>query len=454
MIKFPSQNADLWFARLLKDRLDCDFLIESSQKCTSIKVTGQQGEIRVKRHGCWTGKLDNLRQPKWWNAEAEGWDTCIEPLLPMPNLDCPPTKLIEGRDSRWTVEFDIVGFTFWTLNRIEEVDCNDFDQYGRFSGKQSYAWSAGYLGRPVVDEWLFILEQVIRNLWPSLEIKKTTFEIDISHDVDFPSLFAFKSWPKIAKAFAKGLKQPFNNKAYLLAPLCKAHSKRSISKLDPFNTFDWLLDTVERYGTTSTFFFMSGQTNKAFDGDYSISDGRILRLMQKLDQRGHHIGLHPSFETFRDKDRLRSETESLRSAFSKASIKSPLAGARMHYLRWSHPATLEALEYAGLSVDHTLGFADVAGFRCGTSHEFQAFDPVKNKILEIRLRPLVAMECSVIDQEYMGLGNSDRALKEFLNLKRMCFKAKGRFSLLWHNSSLLNKRDFELFEDILSKSID
>ena len=100
-------------------------------------------------------------------------------------------------------------------------------------------------------------------------------------------------------------------------------------------------------------------------------------------------------------------------------------------------------------MDSTLTYADRAGFRCGTSFDYQAFDLLENEILNIRIKPLIAMERSVIDPKYMGLGNGKNAKEYFLKLKSQCERVGGDFSLLWHNSNLRGKNDFKLYKDIL-----
>ncbi|WP_458796893.1 polysaccharide deacetylase family protein, partial [Vibrio cholerae] len=87
-----------------------------------------------------------------------------------------------------------------------------------------------------------------------------------------------------------------------------------------------------------------------------------------------------------------------------------------------------------MTYDSTLGYADRPGFRCGTCHEYPAFDPVAQEQLNLRIRPLVVMECTVIDAVYLGLGVTDAAEEKIQQLKMRCQQVSGTFSLLWHNS--------------------
>jgi hypothetical protein len=60
--------------------------------------------------------------------------------------------------------------------------------------------------------------------------------------------------------------------------------------------------------------------------------------------------------------------------------------------------------------DTALSFADHAGFRCGSCDEYSVYDVVKQQPLKLTERPLIAMECSVMDKRCLGLGAEDNAL--------------------------------------------
>lgn len=120
----------------------------------------------------------------------------------------------------------------------------------------------------------------------------------------------------------------------------------------------------------------------------------------------------------------------------------------MHYLRWDQPTTLMCWEDAGMTYDSTLGYADTVGFRCGTCHEYVAFNPVEGRSLSLRLRPLISMESSVLSENYMNI-NHDRAIETFLDLKEKCKNVGGCFTLLWHNSELYCERLRKLYLSVI-----
>ena len=132
-----------------------------------------------------------------------------------------------------------------------------------------------------------------------------------------------------------------------------------------------------------------------------------------------------------------------------SNIKQDSFGGRMHYLRWHTPNTLRMWGDSNASYDSTLGYADEPGFRCGTCHDYPAFDALKQEEIDIIIRPLIAMEISVISAQYLDLGTGQVALDKFLSLKNECRKVNGNFTLLWHNSRLPDIATKNLYESIL-----
>ena len=133
----------------------------------------------------------------------------------------------------------------------------------------------------------------------------------------------------------------------------------------------------------------------------------------------------------------------------KEGIKQNKFGGRMHYLRWEHPSTLQAWNDAGMTYDSTLSYADLPGFRCGTCFEYPAFNALTQQKLKIRIRPLIAMECTIIADRYMGLGYGAEAENKFAGLKDTCRRGSGCFTLLWHNSHFSNQADFKMYQKVI-----
>ncbi|EGR4199466.1 hypothetical protein DDM78_11495 [Vibrio cholerae] len=444
-----SREAISWLENLLEERFGHRFSLIEMNTSLIIKVEGYEKIIEFDRlqsifH---ESKADFLC--KLWRPSDEGYDSPIYETIYAPSEHNLESPLININDFGAAIHYDILGLTYWILTRFEEVNRNDLDTHSRFPAIHSHAFRHGYLERPIVDEWLLILAQVIQRVWPNIELKSHQFSIHLSHDVDVPSLYSFKSWNSIFRIMFSKLFKKGDIKSFFIAPYIKLTTKEELHRLDPMNKFDWIMDVSESNDLKSTFFFISGQTSPLFDSDYSLDDVCIRNLLKKIHKRGHEIGLHPSYNTFMNPEALKREAENLKHICEVECISQSEWGARMHYLRWSHPLTMYTLSNAGINYDSTLGYADRPGFRCGTCHEYQAFDPVSQKSLNLRIKPLVVMECSVISSSYLGLGISVFSENKIKMLKERCRIVGGTFSLLWHNSEFTDEKQREMYIKIL-----
>lgn len=385
-----------------------------------------------------------------WNAEREGFISVIEGDLPVPGVAQLPVPLIEKTGAGYCVHYDILGFTYWMLSRVEEIGRTVLDAHNRFPAKSSHAFLHGYLDRPIVDEWLHILGQVIVRVWPHIKLKSHNFEIKVSHDVDAPARYAFQNLRGLARTMVGDVVRRRAFRSALLGPRIWMGSRREIHSSDPANTFGWLMDQSEKNGLISAFYFICGRTDPIKDALYDLEMPQIRALMRNIHARGHEIGLHPSYNTYQNPDEIRKEANKLRKVCEEEGIIQTEWGGRMHFLRWDQSVTLNAWSEAGMTYDSTLCYADIPGFRCGTCFEYPAFDAIANQSLPIRIRPLIAMDCTVIAERYLGLGPTEAAFQKFSELKTKCKAVDGVFTLLWHNSFFNSAEYFSIYRRLIS----
>ena len=127
---------------------------------------------------------------------------------------------------------------------------------------------------------------------------------------------------------------------------------------------------------------------------------------------------------------------------------------RHHFLASRNPEDLDILEQSGITDDFTMGYADVAGFRLGTSRPVRWINPIKKRISSLLLHPLIIMDCTLNESHYMGL-NYDEAFSYSSQLIDQIKKTNGEFVLLWHNNSLsithTNFPSEKLYRSIIEK---
>jgi hypothetical protein len=437
-----------WLECLLLERFGYGFLLEQGTGCLKMSFPNSRKVMIFDVLQTAFHQSSSNFPCCSWDASVEGFSPPVVDNLPAPSVNELPVPLIELNENGANIHYDILGLTYWMLTRLEEVGRSDLDEHGRFPATSSHAYKHGYLERPIVDEWLHILGQVIQKVWPQIKLKEHEFSIKVSHDVDSPSLYAFKPWRHVLRAMAGHILKRRDVKAFCLAPYIKITSRKQLSKYDPHNTFEWLMDMSDKYNLKSAFYFICGHTSD-IDGDYQLNHPIIRKLMKRISERGHEIGLHPSYGTYQASELIQSEANRLRHVMHEENITQEELGGRMHFLRWENPTTLQAWSDANMVYDTTLGYADRPGFRCGTCFEYPAYNPVAQQMLRIRIRPLIVMECTVIAKRYLGLGYSPEAENKFISLKNTCRQVGGCFTLLWHNSQFCNQADYEIYGQVV-----
>ena len=342
---------------------------------------------------------------------------------------------------------DVFGGAFFMLSRYEERVVPARDRYGRFAAASSIAHAEGFLGLPIVDAYVEVLWSALQRLWPGLVRRPPQFRIALSHDVDQPLASVGRNALVLLRQL--GADALVRRDAGLAVRRVRSWAglRRSDHRLDPYNTFEFLMDVSERHATASAFYFLATEESTPLEGLYTLEQPWIRALMRTIHERGHEIGLHGSFHSYTDPRRTEAEYLRLRRTAEREGVTQERWGGRQHYLRWENPVTWSNWEAAGLDYDSTLGYADRIGFRAGTSYEFAPFHLLDRRPLELRERPLQVMDGTLF--EYMKL-RPDSAFERVVTIARECRRYGGTLSLLWHNNSLPTGRQKRWYEELAS----
>lgn len=440
-----------WLEKILAERFGHIFAIEDSvDHGLTLSLPGEVKYIRINTHpDGFVAHSHPALLLAHWRGDKEGWLAPLGWPIAAPGTSSLAEPVIEQTTYGYCIRYDILSLICWMLSRAEEVGRSDLDEHGRFPATSSHAFQNGYLTRPVVDEWLHILGQVMQRLWPGISLKQHTFNLKVSHDVDIPSRYGFSSPLQLIRSIGGDLLKRGDLRNCLFAPWIRLHTKGKLHPRDPANTFDWIMDISEARGLRSAFYFVCGRTDSSKDAFYEVEHSVIRDLIRRIHARGHEIGLHPSYNTYRDPAAIVVEANRLRQVCADEGIKQSEWGGRMHYLRWQQPITMFGWESAGMDYDCSLGYADSVGFRCGTCFEYPAFDPVATKMLNLRIRPLVAMDVTVLGPNYMNMGAGEQAYQKLCQLKNACRAVNGCFTILWHNTGFGSTARRKLYEKIL-----
>lgn len=183
-----------------------------------------------------------------------------------------------------------------------------------------------------------------------------SFALCLTHDVDKP------------------FKTPFHAVFYALADRNPRHLRALTSWVNPYWQFEDIMDLEDELGVRSAFYFLNEQSpflrppSEMLDTDafiqtfgrYNVQDPSISDVIKRLDDGGWEVGLHGSYHTACDRDRLLEEKQRIEEVLGHE-----ISGGRQHYLNLTVPETWRHHRAIGLDYDTSLGSATEYGFQFG-----------------------------------------------------------------------------------------
>ncbi len=374
------------------------------------------------------------------------------PTLPLSKVNDIPllygSPKIEKIKNTLVVHADIIASSYFLLSRYEEwlrPDCRD--THGRFSGKESLAYRANFLHRPIVEEYGKLLLKWLNESGSStIENNKNISKVYLTHDVD--EVYRYRD----TKSFLKTLIRSFYTKEGQLQEAFRSFFGKIED--DPLFTFPWIFKTnnqfkqeAKKLNIETIFFFKSLISYLPEDKPYYNLFLKDTQYLFKLcDINEVEIGLHASYLSGDNPEMILEEKEQLEIASGNS-----IQYNRHHFLRLKNVADTESLYYAGISDDFTMGYADIAGFRLGTCKPVNWINLQTKEVTALTLHPLCIMDRTLEDKRYMNF-NYNEALSYSKNLIDKVAEYNGELILLWHNSSLCNKFRFsqkQLYSELL-----
>jgi len=355
-----------------------------------------------------------------------------------------------GSDIR--LGLDILGSAFFMLTRYEEVVRSDKDEHDRFPVTASLAYQEGFLERPIINEYLEILWTCLKRLWPGLERKQRQYQVVLSHDVDQVFSGIGSSVVHVARNVVGDIIKRKDAGLALRRMLAFASSGVKCEGLDSNATFDFVMDISDKYGCCSAFYFMAAKKRSRFDDGYAIGGEYLRRLLRRIAARGHEIGFHASYNTFRDPMLARAEVDRLSTVMDEERISRRPLGGRQHYLRWEAPTTWRIWDQLGLTYDSTVGFPYDPGFRAGICYQYPVFDLLQRTKLRLIERPLLFMEASMLTPDCSD-ADARRLVECIGKYSAICRMHDGELTILWHSNNLRSARHRRLYEQVIATAM-
>lgn len=309
-------------------------------------------------------------------------------------------------------QIDVVASVFYTISRYEEYTSKLTDEHGRFKFKGSVADQYCWIEHAVVDRWCFSIFEALE-----LNIPQNTPKLIPTFDIDNAFAYKFKSKKRTLFSILKD---------FLTFRIDRIKERKKVfsGKLkDPFDTFDVIKSTCSKFDNSKVFWL--NRSNDKYDRNVPISN--VTDLIKELSELTS-LGIHPSYSSFLNKDKLKAELRLLeQEASSRVEI------SRQHFLRFRLPESYQLLIDIGITNDFSMGFADHIGFRAGTARSFKWFDLVNNKPTDLLITPFVYMDGSLLDYMDLDIESSKERIKTLYNEVKVY---GGDFVFLWHNETI------------------
>lgn len=343
-------------------------------------------------------------------------DDLTQPDITISHIDGVPCFFKNEGDAG----FDVFSAIFYMLSRYEEYLPFEADVHGRFPASESLAFKNGFLEFPVVDMWLHSLKNKIKNRYPELVFQEPYFESKVTYDIDANFKFKGRSFSNNLLALGKDLLTlQWKNLADRISVL-------SGSKDDPWDIYEKLTRLTKGYEIDTLFFFLC-TSGTQFDRNLSFDHPSTTALLDSL-KKNAEPGLHPSYYSSGDAERLQQEKEMLEEKLGETVFSS-----RQHFLRFSFPVTFNTLLASGIRNEYSILFPDAPGFRAGTAKPFYFYDLQEEKETELKFFPGCWMDSIFV---HYRREDAERAFVKAKELMDRIQQYGGIFIPVFHNNYL------------------
>jgi hypothetical protein len=284
------------------------------------------------------------------------------------------------RNANDPIPFDILAASFWLLSRYEEYLPYKADVQNRFHFRSSVAYQYDFLDFPLVNHWLEELRKILAQWFPALEFRRREYNFVSSIDVDNAYKYKFKG-------FVRTLSGMFTDKTFRDV---KDRFKIILGrKKDPFDCYDYLIQTHKELEVWSICFFLLGDYGPN-DKNHSASDLRFQKLIKHMADYAV-VGIHPSYGSNSSLRQLKVEVSRLSNIVHRTIIRS-----RQHFSMLKFPHTYQDLLQAGISNDYTMGYTNRNGFRSSYCYPHKWYNLDLEAVSSLAIHPFCVSDNALL----------------------------------------------------------
>jgi len=340
-------------------------------------------------------------------------------------------------DKKSALAFDPFAASFFLVSRYEEYLPYVRDKYSRFEAKESIAFKNGFLQKPLVNIYAQKISEIISNKFPAFKPKTGNFSFFPTIDIDAAYTYkckgVFRSLGGYYKSIAKLDFQEILDRTKVILGL----------KKDPFDTYNYQFKIQKEYNLKPIYFILFADYGLN-DKNISVNNFKFQKLIKLLGDYAE-VGIHPSFGSNANPDKLKIEVKKLSQILKREITKS-----RQHFLKLNLPTTYRNLLNLDITDDYTMGYASEPGFRASICNPFYYYDLDLETETNLRIHPFAFMDGTLKDYKQLSANESLIIIKSLIEEVK---KVKGTFISVWHNESLSDKKRWVGWRNVYEEMI-
>jgi len=340
------------------------------------------------------------------------------------------TKCFFSASEKSGLPFDMFSASFYLLSRYEEYLPHVKDEKGRFLASESLAYKEKFLQYPMVDIWAYKFKELLVKTFPQIQFAERKM---IFHNlVDASQPFAYKQ-----KGFLRSISGFFKD-------VFKFKIRNAITrcgvvlgfKEDPFNNFDWIIQTVKGHKTKLTLFFLLGEAINFIEGTNSKREKFKLLIKTVSDYK--QVGLIFSKESLKNYEFLKKEKKQL----EKITNRDLVSSMNTQYML-SLPDNYRNLIELEVEKDFSMVYENQSGFRASSCTPFLFYDLDYEIVSPLLIHPIALTTLALNGQK------ESEVTQVIEDLIASVKKVNGTFSMVFtnrdFNSKKINKKWRHLF---------
>ena len=198
----------------------------------------------------------------------------------------------------------------------------------------------------------------------------------------------------------------------------------------------------QEYNVKSTFFFLNESIKfnpfsisnwKLSVGRYNIESPKVVQIIQWLDKNGWEIGVHGSYNSYKNKELLLKEKKTLENI-----VGHEIIGVRQHYLNLNDQ-TWQLQQNCGFKYDSSFGYTASIGFK---DNKITPFRPCQDNFIVF---PLMIMDSCFM--------NTVNRWEKFSEIIQTVQRKDALLVMNWHQR-VFNEKEFPEYKEIYIKIIE